>query len=166
MSDNDNIDDAAKAAEAAKSADENQKPHGNEDETDWKAEARKWENRAKASKADGEDAAKWRDYESGQKTDNEQLAGKLATAEEAATQASTKLLRYEVASEKGVPSEAVDLLTGSSRDELEAAADKLLSLIASQSKTQLTKPDYNSGKPAGKTSSTADQFAAALNDVL
>jgi hypothetical protein len=140
--------------------------HSEVDSTDWKAEARKWENRAKASKADGEDAAKWRDYEGSQKTEHEKLAEKLASAEEVATQASTKLLRYEVASEKGIPSEAVELLTGSSRDELEAAADKLLRLIASQSKTQLTKPDYNSGKAAGHGSSTADQFAAALNDII
>jgi hypothetical protein len=152
--------------ETSTAEDSQVEPHGETDSTDWKVEARKWENRAKAAKADGEDAAKWRDYEGSQKTEHEKLAEKLATAEEAATQASTKLMRYEVASEKGIPSEAVDLLTGSSRDELEAAADKLLALIASQSKSQITKPDYNSGKPAGHGSSTADQFAAALNDII
>ena len=140
-------------------------PHGDTSQTDWKVEARKWENRAKAAKADTEDAARWREYETSQKSEHEQLAEKLASAKAEASEASTKLLRYEVASQKGVPTEAIDLLTGSNKDELEAAADKLLTLIASQSKTNIM-PDYNQGKPASSGSSVADQFAAALNDII
>lgn len=119
-------------------------PQGKE-ETDWKAEARKWESRAKA---DHELAAKWREYEQSQKSEHEKLAEQLAAAQAEASQASTTLLRYQIAAEKGISGDALDLLTGSTREELETAADKLLSLIADQSKPKAPKPDENQGKPA------------------
>jgi hypothetical protein len=135
-------------------------------ETDWKAEARKWEARAKAAKADTEAAQKWRDYEKSQKPEQERVAEELAEAKANAQLASAKLLRYEVATQKGVPADAIELLTGNTQEELETAADKLLSLIASQSKQTTTKPDVNQGKPVSGSSSTADQFASALGNLL
>lgn len=134
-------------------------------EPDWKALARKWEARAKAAKADVDDASKWREYEQSQKSDNEKNAERLAMAEAEANDAKVKLTRYEVAAAKGVPAEAIELLTGSTKEEVEAAADKLLALIANQSKN-MTKPDVNQGKPAKGGNSTADQFANALADML
>lgn len=134
-------------------------------EPDWKALARKWEARAKAAKADAEDASKWREYEQSQKSDNEKNAERLAAAEAEAAIATAKLTRYEVAASKGVPAEAIELLTGTTREEVEAAADKLLALIANQSKSA-PKPDVNQGKPAKSGTSTADQFATALADML
>lgn len=127
-------------------------------ETDWKSEARKWENRAKAAKADVDDASKWREYEASQKSDHEKLADQLAEAQANASEANAKLARYEVASLKGIPAEALDLLTGSSREDLEAQADKLLSLIAEQSKPKSPKPDELQGKP---TASQAGQLTEA-----
>jgi hypothetical protein len=134
-------------------------------ETDWKAEARKWESRAKAAKADSEAATKWREYEKSLKPEQERLAEELSQIKAEASEANAKLLRYEVATQKGVPNDAVDLLNGSTKEELESAADKLLSLIANQSKTP-TKPDVNQGKSNGGGISTADQFAAAMGDLL
>jgi hypothetical protein len=139
--------------------------HEEVQETDWKALARKWEARAKAAKADTDAAARWREYEQSQKSEHEKLQERLDALQAEATQATARLMRYEVASEKGIPAEAIDLLTGSSRDELEAAADKLLALIANQSKTT-TKPDLNQGKPTNAGVSTADQFASALAEIL
>jgi hypothetical protein len=134
-------------------------------ETDWKAEARKWENRAKAAKADSELAAKWREYETSLKPEHERTAEELAQAKHEAQLASVKLMRYEVASQKGIPSEAIDLLNGTTQEELESNADKLLSLIANQSKTPI-KADVNQGKPTSGGTSTADQFASALSELL
>lgn len=134
-------------------------------ETDWKAEARKWESRAKAAKADSEAASKWREYEKSLKPEQERLAEELAQIKVEASEASAKLMRYEVATQKGVPTDAVDLLNGSTKEELESAADKLLSLIANQSKTP-TKPDVNQGKANSGGTSTADQFANAMGDLL
>lgn len=130
-------------------------------ETDWKREARKWEQRAKEAQAFKDAADKWREYEQNQKSDQEKLAERLATAEALASEASTKLTRYEVASQKGIPAEALDLLHGSTREELEVAADKLLSLIADQSKPKSPIPDANQGKPAPANVGQID--AATLN---
>lgn len=121
-------------------------PQGNA-EVDWKKEARKWEARAKEANALKEDAERWREYEQSQKSEHEKLAERLASAETTASEAVAKLIRYEVAAQKGIPADALDLLNGSTRDELEVAADKLLSLIADQSKPKL-RPDTNQGQPA------------------
>lgn len=115
------------------------------DSTDWKAEARKWETRAKA---DHELANKWREYESSQKTEHEKLAEELDRAKAEASIASAELLRLKIASEKGITGEATKLLKGSTQEELEAEADLLLSLIADQSKPKGPKPDELQGKPA------------------
>lgn len=124
-------------------------PQGEQTETtDWKAEARKWEKRAKDSSADRELAQKWREYEAAQKPAQERLAEELATTKQEAESARMALLRYEVASEKGIPPEAIRLLNGSSREELEEAADALVALVATQSKPRTPVPDESQGRPA------------------
>lgn len=123
-------------------------PQGTPAETDWKAEARKWENRAKAAKADSDDATKWREYEQAQKPIQERMAEELAQTKAAAAEAAAKLLRYEIASAKGITGEATRLLNGSTQEELEAEADLLNALIANQSKPKTPMPDDNQGKPA------------------
>ena len=140
-------------------------PQGEVSETDWKAEARKWESRAKAAKVDSEDANRWREYEKSLKPEQERIAEELAQAKAEAIQSSTKLMKYEIASQKGIPSDAIDLLNGNTREDLESSADKLLSLIANQSKT-ITKADVNQGKPDGGGTTTANQFANALSELL
>lgn len=136
------------------------------DTTDWKAEARKWEKRAKDANGYKEAADKWLEYEASQKPIQERLAEELAAKTAEAESARTALLRFEVAADKGIPPEAVQLLNGSTREELETAADSLLALIANQSKPKTPKPDPSQGKPATSGSSPADAFAAALGDLL
>ena len=138
-------------------------PQGEVDTTDWKAEARKWEKRAKDSR---EAAEKWSEYEKSLKPEQERLAEELAIARSEAESARTALLRHEVAAEKGVPADAVKLLVGSTREELEEAADVLLALVAEQVKPKTPRPDSNQGKPAVGNMSTKDAFAAALDGLL
>lgn len=114
-------------------------------ETDWKAEARKWETRAKA---DHELANKWREYENNQKSEHEKLADELARIKAEASQANAELLRFKVAAEKGITGEATKLLKGTTQEELESEATLLLSLIADQSKPKAPQPDPTQGKPA------------------
>ena len=96
-------------------------------ETDWKAEARKWESRAKENsseaKANAEAAKRLALLEEANKTEAEKNAERLAAAEKRAAELETKALRAEVANAKGVPAA---LLTGSTQEELEAAADALI----------------------------------------
>lgn len=152
-------------------------PQGTATETDWKAEARKWENRAKAAKADSEAATKWREYEQAQKPIQERLAEELAQIKAEAALATAELLRLKVAADKGITGDALDLLTGTTLEELETKADKLRSLIADQSKPKTPLPDTNQGKPAPsvvsqlteadlKNMSATDIMAAKANGQL
>lgn len=117
---------------------------------DWKAESRKWEKRAKDANADRELAQKWREYEASLKPAQERLAEELAAAKGEAESARTALLRYEIAAEKNIPADAVRLLSGSTREELEEAADALVALIANQSKPTTPLPDVSQGRPASE----------------
>jgi hypothetical protein len=116
---------------------------------DWKKEARKWEQYAKANKADKELADKWREYESSQKTEHEKLAEELAKEKAEAAQARATLLKYELATEKNLPADALKLLKGSTREELEEEADILLSLLSESVKPKQPQPNPEQGKPAG-----------------
>lgn len=145
---------------------EESEPQGEQETTDWKAEARKWEKRAKDANSYKDAADKWRDYEESLKPEQERMAQRLSEAEAEAASARTTLLRYEIASEKAIPAEAVKLLQGSNREELEEAADVLLALIANQSKPKSPKPDTSQGKTSDGGNSTANQFASAIGDIL
>lgn len=117
-------------------------------EIDWKKEARKWESRAKSAKEDKELADKWREYELSQKSTEEQLAARLAEYEAKEKAAEAKLVRLELASEKGVKPELLDHLKGETREELEEALDVLLSLTAESVKNKPSiKPNPEQGKP-------------------
>lgn len=141
---------------------ETEAPQG-EPGTDWKTEARKWEARAKA---DHDAANKWREFELSQKSEYEKLAERLAQAEASASEATAKAIRYEVATAKGIPAEALDLITGTDREAIETSAEKLAALLAAQSKTNQPKPDPNQGLPATGGNSPKDQFAAAMGNLL
>lgn len=89
-------------------------------EPDWKAEARKWEERSKGNKsALDELTAKFQALE----TQHNEVSGKLQTYE---TEKERAELVSAVAKDKGVPASA---LRGSTREELEAHADTLAELI-------------------------------------
>jgi uncharacterized FlaG/YvyC family protein len=132
-------------------------------ETDWKAESRKWEARAKSSKAD---ADKWRQYEESQKSEDEKRAEELERVRGELASERTSRLKLEIAAEKGIPSEAIKLLDGSTREEIEEKAAALLQLIGDQSKPKAPKPDSDQGRVAGAGTSTADMFANAIGELL
>lgn len=83
--------------------------------------------RERAKYADYDDlkdkAAKFTEIENASKSDLEKAQQRADEAERKAAETERRALRAEVAAEKGVP---VDLLTGSTKDEIEAAADRLL----------------------------------------
>lgn len=145
-------------------ADDVETPQG--EETDWVKEARKWERRAKDAIKYKDAADKWQEYEKSLKPEQERMAEELDTLKREAASAKIALLRYEVAKEKQVPLEAVKLLSGESKEELEEAADALLALIDSQSNNKSPKPDLTQGQPVKGGGTTADQFAAILGDLL
>lgn len=95
-------------------------------------------------KAAQEAQAKVEEYESANQSELEKLTGRLTKTEKERDAAKVKLLRFEVAADKQVPAEAIDLLTGDTREELEAKADKLLELVKSRTDTD-KKPDFDGG---------------------
>ena len=67
--------------------------------------------------------------------------GKATKAEKERDEAKARLLRFEVAKEMEVPADAIDFLTGSTKEELEASATKLLELV----KKPEPQPDFDGG---------------------
>ena len=97
-------------------------------------------NRKKAQEA----IARIEELEARDQSELEKAQTKAAKLEQAKVEAEAKLLRYEVAAEKDVPAEALDFLTGNTREELEAKADKLLELVKSRNENT-PEPDFDGG---------------------
>lgn len=71
----------------------------------------------------------------------EKAQRKVSKLEQEAADAKSRLLRFEVAAEKEVPADALDLLTGTTREDLEARADKILELVKNRNET----PNFDGG---------------------
>lgn len=100
---------------------------GKDSVTFWKEKSRLWEDRAKSNK-DELDAAKaelasLRDAQDSGKSDLEKALERISALEASNNEKAQALLKNSVATAKGVDPE---LLVGSTREELEAQADRLL----------------------------------------
>lgn len=120
-------------------------PHGEPkaEETDWKAQARKWEERAKANKDAAEELEKLKEAQMSEQEKaakhTKELEAKLATYEAERQQHEWCV---QVAKKTGVPA---DLLRGSTLDEVQAHADSIKQYLQNNQQ-----PDQNgSGTPAG-----------------
>lgn len=120
-------------------------PHGapKPEETDWKAQARKWEERAKANKEAADELEKLKESQMSEQEKaarhTKELEAKLARFQEEKQQ---QEWRNQVSKESGVPS---DLLRGSTLDEVQAHADSIRQYL----ETSNTANDQGSGTPAG-----------------
>jgi hypothetical protein len=79
---------------------------------------------------------KLQEHEDRGKTEQERLGEKLTDAEKRAVDAETRLLRYEVAAERGLDMAAASFLTGTTREELELRAEELEKLLGETSKAK------------------------------
>ena len=98
-----------------------------QDATDWKAEARKWEARAK------ENAVKARradELEESQKSEIQKAQERAEAAEAALAAKEHEATRLRIAAAHGVPA---NLLSGSTEDEIEASAQALIEFRGEQS---------------------------------
>lgn len=145
-------------------AEDTAEPQGSD--TDWKAEARKWEKRAKEANQFRDAAEKWQEYEQSLKPAQERILEELNKTKADAESAKIALVRYEVAAEKGLSGDAIKLLKGNSKEELEEAADTLMALIAKQSEPKTPKVDPTQGRASNPGATTQDQFAAAISQIL
>jgi hypothetical protein len=116
--------------------------------TKWKGLARKHEGRLKAlgittpEEADElrKAAKRLKDIEDANKTELDKAKDGQSSAERRATEAESKLLRMEVAIEKGLSPAQAKRLVGGTRDELEADADELLEAFKAEGGDGRTKP--------------------------
>ncbi|HHX46968.1 MAG TPA: hypothetical protein GX718_06300 [Brevibacterium sp.] len=144
---------------------ENEQPQPPVEDTDWKAEARKWEQRAKENKSAAEELSQIKDA---QKSDAERAADALAQAQADAESARAELLRYRVAAEHGI-TDAEDIalfLTGTDADTLTKQAARLAARAVDESKPRIPRPDPNQGRSGDAAASTADQFAGVVGGFL
>jgi hypothetical protein len=109
----------------------------------WKALARKHEEQ---SKANADKAKRLDALEEASKTELEKVTARAEAAEKAAAESALKALRADVASAKGVPAA---LLSGSSQEELEAAADALLAFKGTTPRAPSADGQGNVGGPVG-----------------
>ena len=100
---------------------------GESKDIDWVAQARKWEQRAKDANRRVKElepvAAKAVELEEASKSELQKAQERAEAAERALADATATAVRAEVAAAKGVP---VALLSGDTREALEASADALL----------------------------------------
>lgn len=131
-------------------------------ETDWKAEARKWEDRAKANK---EAAEKLVAIEEASKTAEEKTAERTAELESKVKQYESEkqiaTWQDEVSEATGVPSA---FLTASTKEGMEAQAEKAKPLIAQPAQQQNAQTVSTVGNQPERPSASIpikDQIAAA-----
>lgn len=105
-----------------------------------RAEAAKYRNEAKEGR---EAKARLAEIEDAQKSEAERLQARLEAAEQRAAAAEQARLRAEIAQTKGVPA---DLLAGSTEEELNASADRLLEF-----RGKAPAPEYGRGTDAPPT---------------
>lgn len=118
-----------------------------------KALQREREAAKEAKRRADEFAAKVAEFEDRDKTETQKLSERAQSAEERATQAEMKALRFEVAVKKGLTGERAALanrLQGNTKEELEADADQLLTLLAEKQETSFD------GGPRGTPASPRD----------
>lgn len=96
------------------------------DETDWKAEARKWESRAKENFSATEELQKLKEAE---KTELQRATDAASVAQRELASAKAEAARLRIAAAHGIDADHLDLLTGETDDELEVKAKKLAALI-------------------------------------
>lgn len=101
-------------------------------------------------------AARLAELEDANKTEAEKVQARLDAAEKRAVELESKALRAEVAAAKGVP---VALLTGSTQDELEAAADALIAFRGEPKQAGPSSSSLNRVNTNPVKGSTGDQFA-------
>lgn len=137
---------------------EEPKPQG--DGTDWKAEARKWEARAKENKAK---ADKWDEQEEAGKSELERMTERAAEAERRVTELEhaeqVRTWASEVAAETHVPA---SILRGDTKEEMQAHANEILSAGI----TTKTVPDKGESSAPAVTRESIESIKSQRDRVL
>lgn len=115
----------------------------------WKANSRKNETEKKAN---AEKARLFDELQEAQKTETQKLADAKAAAERDAAAAKLEVARVTVAAAKGVPAA---LLSGTTKEEMEASADALLAWAGKRDESNLDLGQGDRGAPAANSDPNA-----------
>lgn len=157
-------------APPAPEAPKTEPPAAKADETDWKAEARKWEERSKENFKELEKlkpleklAAALGDGQPDKgKTELEQITERLASYEKQLADANKARWRAEVASAKKLTPEQASELRGETAEEFAAHAERLLALFPTAPPPPGTpRPDPSQGGQSGNGVNLDAQIAEA-----
>jgi len=134
--------------------------------TDWKAEARKWESRAKENSSA---AAKLAEIEESKKSETQKLQEELATFRDRATAAERDRERLAVIAKHGIPEEYHDLVHGTDSETLTASAAKIKALITANAAPAPSEASFVIPSEGGSPSTLAlngDGIESALKKAL
>lgn len=141
-------------------------PPAREDEqpkdTDWKAESRKWEKRAK----ENDEARKELDLiKDAQKSDAEKASDRISTETKRADEATALALRYKIALTKGVAIEDADLfMTATDEATLTKQADRLVERKPERKPGHIPTQGTGDPKPKGSDYSSGRERALAKHN--
>lgn len=125
----------------------------------WKALSRKHEEQAKANV---EAAQRLAQLEDANKSELERQAEALTRTQQERDAALTEAARLRAAVKHGLSDDDLDLLGTGTPDEIEARASKLAARLAASGSPRRPGPDPTQGTAADPNTSTAAQFAAAI----
>jgi hypothetical protein len=108
-------------------------------EIDWKAEARKWEGRAKENSGA---ASKLAEIEESKKSETQKLQEQLTALQERAATAERDRERLAVIAKHGIPEDYHDLVHGTDADSLAASAAKVQALITANGPAQQNEASF------------------------
>ena len=133
-------------------------------EVDWKAEARKWEKRAKEN---AEAAKRLAEIEEAQKSEAEKVAERLAKAERAAAEAEARALRREIALEHKLSKDDAALLDSvSDEDAMRRLAARLAEQAAERDKHISNHGAYVPAEGKTPPALNSDQLEQSLRKAL
>lgn len=128
-------------------------------ETDWQAEARKWEARAKENKSA---AARLSEIEEASKSEAEKAAERLTKAEQRAAEAEARALRREVALDHRLSKDDAGLLDGmTDEDAMRRLAERL-----SQQEADRTKNGNRVPREGANPSAPEDKSRTVVRDLF
>jgi flagellar biosynthesis GTPase FlhF len=106
--------------------------------------------------------AKIAEFEQRDMTESQRLTTQNQTLEQQLTQERTARLRLEIGLSKGLTSEAMEFLQGSTQEELETSADKLKAMIGATGQAP-GRPDFGAGaRPNGRETDPSADFSSQI----
>lgn len=147
------------AEASAETAEETTSTEATKAETDWKAEARKWEQRAKENTKAAEKLA---EIEEANKTELQKVQERAAAAERRAAEAELQALKTSVAAETNVP---IEVLHGTDEAAIRAAAQKVIEWRDAGKKPAPKPKTLKSGSSSSEDMDGKERAAHALRQL-